>query len=135
VKRKTVLIAAGISVVVSGALVVRVIAIEKLAVMVILLPAIVGAILALWRPEDGGILAAAVSLTALTAVVSLIGGVGLLYVPSMILWVWCVVPTRAQRTSHSRSSVPTETIHDCTTSGHWPIPRKRRWTTRSSGSE
>jgi hypothetical protein len=97
VERKTALVAAGISTVVSAALVVRVVAIEKPAVTVVLIPAIVGAIIAVWRPEHRGGLAIAASLTALTAVVSLIGGEGLLYMPSVALWLWCLTPARATR--------------------------------------
>ena len=58
-------------------------------------PAIVGSLLALWRPEHRGFLSVAAALIALTAGVSLIGGVGLLYVPSIVLLIWSAIPKSA----------------------------------------
>jgi hypothetical protein len=87
VRKRAVLIAALWSLALTGILVVRVIAIDKPAVLVILLPAFVGALLALWK-RGRAVLIASASLTALTAVVSLIGGVGLLYLPSIGLFIW-----------------------------------------------
>jgi hypothetical protein len=94
-RRKTALVAAGISVTVSAALVVRVIAINKPGVVLILAPAIVGSLLALWHPDHRGFLYVAAALNALTAGVSLIGGVGLLYVPSIVLLIWSAIPKSA----------------------------------------
>ena len=96
-RRKTALVAADISVIVSAALVVRVIAIDKPGVVLILAPAIVGSLLALWRPEHRGFLSAAAALIALTAGVSLIGGVGLLYVQSIVLLIWSAIPKSARQ--------------------------------------
>jgi hypothetical protein len=96
-RRKTALVAADISVIVSAALVVRVIAIDKPGVVLILAPAIVGSLLALWRPEHRGFLSVAAALIALTAGVSLIGGVGLLYVPSIVLLIWSAIPKSARQ--------------------------------------
>jgi hypothetical protein len=104
-RRKTALVAAAISIAASTALVVPVIAIDKAIVTLILAPAIVGSVPAMWRPEHRGVLALAVVLIALTAVVSLIGGVGLLYLPSIVLLIWCIVPTSAPRGTSSNARV------------------------------
>jgi uncharacterized membrane protein YfcA len=78
--------AVALSLVVTAGLAVRVIAIGKPAVLVILVPAFLGALLAVWRRRRLDLTLAAV-LIALTAIVSLIGGEGLLYVPSIVLLV------------------------------------------------
>lgn len=52
----------------------------------ILVPAFAGGLLAIWRPGRSALIASAL-LTAVTAVVSLIGGVGLLYIPSIVLFI------------------------------------------------
>ncbi|HEX9123525.1 MAG TPA: hypothetical protein VF984_09230 [Actinomycetota bacterium] len=87
---RVVLGAAVLSLVVTAALVVRVVAIDKPAVVVILLPALAGGLLAMWRPGRAALGASAL-LTALTAMVTLIGGEGLLYVPSIVLFIWGAV--------------------------------------------
>jgi hypothetical protein len=74
----------------TAVLVVRILAIGKPGVFIILLPALVGALLALWRKGRVALVVAAV-LTALTAVVILIGGVGLLYLPSTLMFAWGAV--------------------------------------------
>jgi hypothetical protein len=79
-------VAAG-SLALTAVLVVRIVAIEKPAVFVILAPALAGGLLALWRRGRGVLLVCAL-LTGLKAVVSLIGGVGLLYVPSIVMFIW-----------------------------------------------
>jgi hypothetical protein len=76
-----------LSLVVTGGAVVRLIAIGKPAVMVILVRALAGALLAVWRRGAIAVGFSAV-LTACTATVLLIGGVGLLYVPSIALFIW-----------------------------------------------
>jgi len=83
-------VAAILSLALTAALTVRIIAIGKPAVFVILLPALIGALLAIWR-RGRAVLIASAFLTALTAVVSLIGGVGLLFVPSIAMFVWGAV--------------------------------------------
>jgi hypothetical protein len=90
VRNRAPLGAALLSLALTGLLAVRVTAIGKPGVLVILLPALVGALLALWR-EGRVVLIASALLTALTAVVSLIGGVGLLYVPSIVMFLWGAV--------------------------------------------
>ena len=76
-----------LSLAVTGGAVVRVIAINKPAVVVILIPALAGAVLAIWR-RGAIVVGVSALLTALTATVLLIGGVGLLYVPSIVLLIW-----------------------------------------------
>ena len=98
-KNRIVLAAAIVSLVLTGALVVRVIAIGKPGVVVILLPALAGGLLPLWK-HGRTVLIAATLLTAVTAVVSLIGGVGLLYFPSIVVFTWAVL-------SPSRVAAPT----------------------------
>ncbi len=79
----------------TGILIVRVIAIDNAGAIVIVLPAFAGGLLAIWRPGRAVLIASAL-LTSLTAVVSLIGGVGLLYVPSIVLFIWGAVSSRRQ---------------------------------------
>ena len=86
-RNRLAVVAAGWSVALTAALVVRILAIEKPAVVVILVPALGGGFLALWR-RGRGVLVACALLTGLTALVSLIGGVGLLYVPSIVMFMW-----------------------------------------------
>jgi hypothetical protein len=86
-RNRVALVAAVLSLALTGVLVVRVIAIGKPGVFVILVPALIGALLAIWRSGRVALISAAI-LTALTAMVSLIGGVGLLYVPSILMFVW-----------------------------------------------
>ncbi len=89
-------LAAVLSLALTGVLVVRIIAIDKPGVLVILFPALTGALLAIWRTGRVALIASAI-LTALTAVVSLIGGVGLLYVPSIVMFIWGAVSSETQR--------------------------------------
>ena len=70
---------------VSAVLVVRIIAIGKPGVFVILAPAILGGALAVRWPRSRAALMSAIPLIAATTVVSLIGYVGLLYTPSLVL--------------------------------------------------
>jgi hypothetical protein len=84
-RKRVARVAATLSLALTGALTVRIIVIDKPAVVVILLPALAGALLALLYGGRGVLIVAAL-LTALTAVVSLIGGVGLLYLPSVVLF-------------------------------------------------
>lgn len=89
------LVAAALSLALTGVLVVRIIAIDKPGVFVILFPALTGALLAIWR-RGRAVLIASALLTALTAVVNLIGGVGLLYVPSIVMFMWGAVSSERQ---------------------------------------
>jgi hypothetical protein len=79
---------------ISGGLLVRILMIGKPAVVVILIPAAIGAVLALRSPRQPAVLAVASLLTALTVVLSLIGGAGLLYVPSIALFVWAAISAK-----------------------------------------
>ena len=74
-----------LSLVVSAGLVVRILVIDKFGVVVILLPALAGAVLALWRSDSRQLVGLACVLTLATAAVSLIGGAGLLYLPAVAL--------------------------------------------------
>ncbi|HEX7463946.1 MAG TPA: hypothetical protein VF382_03510 [Actinomycetota bacterium] len=76
--------AAAISLAVTAVLAVRIVAIHKAAVLVMLLPALAGAVLALRTRARPALLAAAL-VTAVTAVPLLIGGTGLLYIPSILM--------------------------------------------------
>jgi hypothetical protein len=92
---RSAVVAAALSLTLTGVLVVRIIAIDKPAVVVILFPALVGAFLAVWK-RGRVVLVASALLTALTASVLLIGGVGLLYVPSIVLFMWGAVSSDRQ---------------------------------------
>jgi O-antigen ligase len=83
-------VAAMLSLGLTAVLVVRIIAIGKPGVFIILFPALAGALLALWRRGRATLVVSAV-LTALTAVVLLIGGVGLLYLPPIVMFAWGAV--------------------------------------------
>jgi hypothetical protein len=85
--------------VVTAALVVRILVIDKPEVMIILISPIAGALVALWKPWRRWVIAMACVLTAATAVITLIGGVGLLYVPSIALYLWGFV--RPSATVHT----------------------------------
>jgi hypothetical protein len=93
-------VAAVLSLALTGVLVARIIAIDKPGVFVILVPALAGALLALWKSGRAELLASAM-LTSLTAVVSLIGGVGLLYLPTIVMFTWgaVVAGRRSERVS------------------------------------
>lgn len=75
----------------TGVLIVRIIAIDKPGVFVVLVPALAGALLALWKGGRAAVLLASAMLTALSAVVLLIGGVGLLYLPTIVMFIWGAV--------------------------------------------
>jgi len=89
---------AWIALALSIVLVVRVIAIDNAGALVIVAPAFVGALLAVAWPQMRAVLLTALMLIGVTAIFSLIGLVGLLYVPSMILIGLGVVRTRHTRT-------------------------------------
>src|SRR5215217_8261602 len=92
-------IGAWIALALTIALVVRVIAIGNPEALVIIAPALLGAVLALaWARMRVALLTAFV-LIGITATLSLIGGVGLLFVPSMIL-----IALSAVRISRTRPS-------------------------------
>jgi hypothetical protein len=80
---------------------VRLIVIDNAGAVVILVPAFAGGLLVIWRPGRAVLFASAL-LTSLTAGVSLIGGVGLLYVPSIVLFVRGAVSRRARTACHER---------------------------------
>jgi hypothetical protein len=80
-------VAATISLVLTGVLVVRIVAIGKPGVVVLLVPALLGALLAL-RKSGRAALAVSALLTAASATVLLIGGIGLLYLPPVVMFVW-----------------------------------------------
>jgi hypothetical protein len=82
---------------VSGAAAVRMIAIDNAVALVILIPAVVGGLLGLWRPAARFALAAAAVLVAATMAVSLIGYWGLLFLPSVVLLL-----VAASRPSHAQ---------------------------------
>ena len=94
-RNRVALVAAVLSLALTGVLVVRIIVIDKPGVFVILFPALTGALLAIWRRGPAVLIASAL-LTALTAVVTLIGGVGLLYVPSIVMFIWGAVSAERQ---------------------------------------
>lgn len=93
-------VAAVLSLALTGVLIVRIIAIDKPGVFVIRVPALAGALLALWK-SGRAVLIASAMLTSLTAVVSLIGGVGLLYLPTIVMFIWgaVVAGRRSERVS------------------------------------
>lgn len=78
-------VAAWIALALSIALVLRVIAIDNAEAIVIVAPALVGALLVLAWSQMPAVLLTALVLIGVTATLSLIGWMGLLYVPSMIL--------------------------------------------------
>jgi hypothetical protein len=81
-------VGAWLALVLSSALVVRVIAIDNPEALVIVAPALVGSLLAVRWPDARGALLTAVVLIGVTAVFSLIGWVGLLFLPSLVLLGW-----------------------------------------------
>jgi hypothetical protein len=89
-------LAATLSLVLTGVLVIRIIAIGKPAVFVILLPALAGAVLAA-RASGRAALVASAALTAATASVLLIGGVGYAYLFCAALFVCATVSSREGR--------------------------------------
>jgi hypothetical protein len=105
-RNRPLIVAAALSLVVTAALVVRVLVIDKPAVMIILIPPIAGALLVLWKPGRGWAIAIGCILTAVTAVISLVGGVGLLYVPSIALYLWGSSRPSASVVTPSQSLTP-----------------------------
>jgi hypothetical protein len=87
VARRLALVGAGLSLLVSAGLLVRLFAIDNVVAFVILIPAVAGALLASSTTKPSAWLVAA-GLTSVTALVSLFGFVGLLYVPSIVMFVW-----------------------------------------------
>jgi hypothetical protein len=96
--RRIARVGAWIALVVSIALVLRVIAIDNAEAIVIVAPAFAGGLLVLAWPQMLAVLLTALVLTGITATLSLIGGIGLFYVPSMIL-----IGVAAVRTAHGES--------------------------------
>lgn len=92
------LIGAIVSLTLTGILTVRVVAIDNAGAVVILMPALLGSLIAL-RVRNRMLLVLAAVLTALTAVVSLIGWVGLLCFPSIALFVSAAIGDRQDRTA------------------------------------
>ncbi len=83
---------------VSGILLVRILAIGKPGVVVILMPAIAGGALALRRSSSRIAAGVAAGLVSATAAVLLIGWVGVAYVPSIALFVAAAVRRERVRT-------------------------------------
>lgn len=83
--RRLVIVGVILSLVVSVGLLVRLFAIDNLEAAFIVAPAIAGALIALLSARTA-VVVAAVLLTTGTSLVSLFGGVGLLYVPSIVLF-------------------------------------------------
>jgi hypothetical protein len=87
------LIGAVVSLALTACLAVRLIAIDNAGAFVILVPAMVGSLLALVSKSRMALVLASL-LTAITGVVSLIGGIGLLYFPSIALFVSASISDR-----------------------------------------
>lgn len=86
--------AAAASLGLTGVLVVRIIAIGKPGVLVLLVPALLGALLAMRTGGRAALIASAL-LTAVTASMLLIGGIGYLYLLLVVAFVWAaILPTR-----------------------------------------
>jgi hypothetical protein len=94
-RSRFVVIAGLLSLLLSAVLAIRVLAIDKPGVLLILLPAVVGAGLALWRSDNREVVGLACGLTLVTALLSLIGGIGLLYVPTIALFIGGLVGAAA----------------------------------------
>jgi hypothetical protein len=82
----------------SIALVIRVIAIDNPEALVIVAPAFVGALLALGWSQTRVVLLTALVLIGVTTTLSLIGWIGLLYVPSILLIGFAAAGTPRTRT-------------------------------------
>ena len=91
-------VGAWIALTLSIALVIRVIAIDNPEALVIVAPAFLGALLALGWSQTRAVLLTALVLIGVTTTLSLIGWIGLLYVPSMILIGFAAVRTPRTRT-------------------------------------
>lgn len=94
-------VGAWIALALSVGLVLRVTAIDNAEAIVIVAPALIGALLALAWSHMRAVLLTALVLIGVTASLSLIGWIGLLYVPSMIL-----IGLAAVRTSHTQTLRP-----------------------------
>jgi len=79
-----------------------VIAIVKAEAIVIVAPALAGGLAGVGWPQKRIVLATAVILISVTAVLSLIGWIGLLYVPSLVLLIEAVI----RRTSTAAGGRP-----------------------------
>jgi hypothetical protein len=90
--------AALISLALTTVLILRIIAIDKPGVFVVLAPALSGALLAIWR-QGRAILIASALLTGATASVLLIGGIGLFYAPSIVMFVWGAISSEIPNAS------------------------------------
>ncbi len=88
--------AAALSLALTAVLILRIIAIGKPGVFVILIPALTGALLGIWRRGRVALIASAL-LTAATASVLLIGGIGLLYAPSIVMFVWATISSEVPK--------------------------------------
>ena len=91
-------VGAWIALALSIALVLRVISIDNAEAIVIVAPALVGALLAIAWSHMRGVMLTALVLIGVTATLSLIGWIGLLYVPSMILIGLAAVPISQTQT-------------------------------------
>lgn len=91
-------VGAWIALTLSVALVIHVIAIANPEALVIVAPAFVGALLAFGWSRTRAVLLTALVLIGMTTTLSLIGWIGLLYVPSMILIGFAAVRTPRTRT-------------------------------------
>jgi hypothetical protein len=96
-------IGATISLALTAILAVRIVAIGNTVALVILAPAALGGVVGL-RARTSAALVVAALLTFVTAIVSLIGGVGLLYFPSIALFISAAIDRRRAR---SRREDPT----------------------------
>ena len=94
-------VGAWIALALSVALVLRVIAIDNAEAIVIVAPSLVGALLVLAWSQLRAVLLMALVLIGVTATLSLIGWIGLLYVPPMML-----IGLAAVRTSHTQTLRP-----------------------------
>ena len=90
-------VGAWIALALSIALVIRVIAIDNPEALVIVAPAFVGALLELGWSQTRAVLLTALVLIGVTTTLSLIGWIGLLYVPSIILIGFAAVRTPRTR--------------------------------------
>jgi hypothetical protein len=77
-------------------LLVRVVSMDDVAVVFILLPALVGGLLAFVYPDRRPLLLASAALMIVTAAITLIRAVGLLYVPSILLVLVCALQEPAR---------------------------------------
>ena len=93
-----------ISLALTAILAVRIVAIGNTVALVILAPAALGGVLGL-RVRTSSALVVAALLTAVTAMVSLIGGVGLLYFPSIALFISAAID-RHRAPSHTEDRRP-----------------------------